>query len=90
VKIVFLPTAWEQYREWAADDPKALKRLNALIEEARRTPFAGTGKPEPLRDNLAGWWSRRIDREHRIVYRVAGKGEDQVLEIMQCRFHYGR
>lgn len=65
-----------------------LARLNALIHDARRSPFRGIGKPEPLRDTLSGWWSRRIDGEHRMVYRIAGKGEDQVAEIMQCRYHY--
>lgn len=88
MNIVFLPTGWAHYRALAAADAKLLKRLNALIEEARRTPFSGTGKPEPLRDELAGWWSRRIDREHRLIYRVRGKGDEQVLEILQCRFHY--
>ena len=90
MKIVFLPVGWEHYLYWAANDPKMLARVNVLLEDARRSPFAGIGKPEPLRDNLSGWWSRRIDSEHRLVYRVAGKGEGQVLEIMQCRFHYGK
>jgi toxin YoeB len=88
VNVVFLPKAWEQYLHWVAHDPKMLARLNALIQDARRSPFRGIGKPEPLRDSLAGWWSRRIDGEHRLVYRIAGKGDDQVLEIMQCRYHY--
>lgn len=90
MNVVFLPKAWEQYLYWAANDPKTLPRLNALIQDSRRSPFRGIGKPEPLRDSLAGWWSRRIDGEHRLVYRVAGKGEDQVLEIAQCRYHYSR
>jgi toxin YoeB len=90
VKIVFLPRAWEQYLSWAADDAKILARLNALVQDARRSPFRGIGKPEPLRDSLAGWWSRRITEQHRLVYRVVGKGEDRVLEILQCRFHYDR
>lgn len=60
------------------------KRLNNLIEECGRTPFSGTGKPEPLKNELQGWWSRRIDHEHRLVYRVRG----DVLEIAQCRYHY--
>jgi toxin YoeB len=88
VKVVFLPTAWTHYLYWAAHDAKVLARVNALLEDARRSPFRGIGKPEPLRDNLAGWWSRRIDGEHRLVYRVAGKGDEQVLEILQCRYHY--
>jgi toxin YoeB len=61
-----------------------LKRINALIKETSRTPFEGTGKPEPLRNELSGWWSRRIDQEHRLVYRVT----DTALEIIQCRLHY--
>ena len=62
--------------------------LNDLIKECQRTPFKGTGKPEPLKGSLAGWWSRRITKEDRLVYRVTGKGNEQQLEIAQCRFHY--
>lgn len=64
-----------------------LERLNALIRECRRTPFKGIGKPEPLKGDLAGWWSRRITLEDRLVYRAAGAGETQALEVLQCRFH---
>jgi toxin YoeB len=82
--------AWADYLHWAESDQAVLARLNALIEAARRTPFQGPGKPEPLRGDLAGWWSRRITGEHRLVYRVAGKaGTDQRIEIVQCRYHYG-
>jgi toxin YoeB len=88
VKIVFADRAWEDYQHWITADPTTLKRLNMLIEECRRSPFKGTGKPEPLRGDLQGWWSRRITHADRLVYRVAGKGEDQRLEIAQCRFHY--
>ena len=87
MKIVFFPSAWEDYLYWATD-PKMLARLNGLLRECPRHPFDGTGKPEPLRGNLKGWWSRRIDREHRLVYRVIGSGEAQALEIAQCRYHY--
>jgi toxin YoeB len=69
-------------------DPKWLLRLNGLIEACRRTPFKGSGKPEPLRGELSGLWSRRINRKDRLVYRVAGKQPDQQLEIVQCRGHY--
>ena len=62
--------------------------VNTLIEECRRHPFRGTGKPEPLGGNLSGWWSRRINREHRLVYRVTGKGVGQALEVALCRYHY--
>jgi toxin YoeB len=88
VKIVFWPTAWEDYLYWQAEDAKILARLNGFLKECARDPFRGTGKPEPLGGNLTGWWSRRIDREHRLVYRVSGKGETRALEIAQCRYHY--
>jgi len=88
VKLVFWPTAWEDYLYWQAEDPKLLARLNDLIKECRRDPFRGTGKPEPLAGNLSGWWSRRINSEHRLVYRVSGKGDSQAPEIAQCRYHY--
>ena len=65
-----------------------LVRLNRLIEECRRHPFTGTGKPEPLRRDMRGWWSRRVTAEHRLVYRVVGKDAEQALEIVQCRYHY--
>lgn len=65
-----------------------LERLNGLIKECRRTPFKGTGKSEPLKGDLKGWWSRRITLEDRLVYRVTGKGTGQQLEIAQCRYHY--
>jgi toxin YoeB len=88
VKIVFGGQAWRDYVAWAADDPKVLARINALIEECRRHPFKGSGKPEPLRGELAGLWSRRINQRDRLVYRVVGKDGHQQLEIAQCREHY--
>jgi toxin YoeB len=88
VKVSFSDDGWDDYQHWINNDRKTLVRLNKLIEECRRTPFKGTGKPEPLRDSLKGWWSRRITGEDRLVYRVEGKGKDQVLEIIQCRQHY--
>jgi toxin YoeB len=84
VKLIFYDDAWEDYLYWQANDPKILARINLLIKEVRRTPFKGIGKPEPLRGRLAGWWSRRIDQEHRLVYRLAEEG----LLIAQCRYHY--
>nr|WP_255700072.1 Txe/YoeB family addiction module toxin [Jiella avicenniae] len=78
------------YQHWVESDRAMLARVNMLIAEARRIPFRGLGKPEPLRGEFSGWWSRRIDREHRLVYRVAGKGEEQTLVIAACRFHYDR
>lgn len=88
MKLVFADNAWEDYLHWQQTDDKVLTRLNELIKECQRTPFKGTGKPEPLKGSLAGWWSRRITKEDRLVYRVAGKGNEQQLEIAQCRFHY--
>ena len=85
---MFDPEGWSEYLSWQREDAKVAARLNALIEECRRTPFTGTGKPEPLRQNLAGWWSRRITGEHRLVYRVRGSGEGQALEVLSCRYHY--
>jgi toxin YoeB len=88
VKVVFSDEGWEDYLHWVENDPKILERLNALIEECRRSPFKGRGKPEPLKQDMKGWWSRRITGEDRLVYRVEGKGRAQALEIIQCRFHY--
>lgn len=88
MRVIFSSRAWSQYLQWQQEDAKTLERLNGLIEECMRHPFRGTGKPEPLGGNLSGWWSRRIDREHRLVYRVTGKGDAQALEVAQCRYHY--
>lgn len=88
MKLIFSDAAWEDYLYWQANDAKQLGRLNQLIKECTRHPFDGTGKPEALKGNLKGWWSRRIDREHRLVYRVSGSGDAQALEIAQCRYHY--
>jgi toxin YoeB len=84
VNVTFTDDAWEDYLHWQSTDPKILARINRLIEECRRTPFKGTGRPEPLRNKLSGYWSRRISEEHRLVYKVA---EDRLL-IAQCRYHY--
>ncbi|MEQ8688226.1 MAG: Txe/YoeB family addiction module toxin [Imperialibacter sp.] len=84
MKIVFLSPGWEDYLHWQQTDKKMLRRINELIKQCQRTPFEGIGKPEPLRSNLAGWWSRRIDHEHRLVY----KAEGDSLYILQCRKHY--
>ena len=84
MKLLFTERAWNEYLHWQAQDEKILERLNTLIREASRTPFLGIGKPEPLRGDLSGWWSRRITQEHRLVYRA----QDGVLQIAQCRYHY--
>jgi len=89
MKLVFAMLAWEDYVYWQRTDTATLQRINELIKDAARHPFQGIGKPEPLRNEMAGWWSRRITREHRLVYRMSGKGEARVMEIAACRFHYG-
>lgn len=89
MRVVFAEDAWEDYLDWSKTDQEILGRINELIENARRTPFKGLGKPEPLKGDLSGWWSRRITGEHRLIYRIYGKrGVDQAVEIAECRFHY--
>lgn len=89
MKLVFSDQAWEDYLWWqSAGDGKGLERANEIIKATRRSPFEGIAKPEPLKGDLSGWWSRRITNEHRIVYRLSGKGESQALEIAQLRYHY--
>ena len=90
MKLVFAPLAWEDYLHWQEGDRAILVRVNATIKDALRSPFEGIGKPEPLRGDFKGWWSRRITGEHRLVYRVTGSGDAQSLEIASARFHYRR
>ena len=87
MKLVFEARGWSDYLHGQATDRKMAARVNRLIEDILRSAFQGIGKPEPLRESLSGLWSRRIDGEHRLVYRVSGKGEEQRLEIAQCRYH---
>ena len=84
MKLIFSEHAWEDYLYWQRTDRTLLKRINKLIQEIQRSPFAGTGKPEPLKHGLSGYWSRRINDEHRIVYKV----ESDSLLIAQLRYHY--
>lgn len=84
MKLVFAEKAWEDYLYWQQTEKKILRRINALIKEIIRAPFAGTGKPEPLKHALSGYWSRRINDEHRIVYKV----QDGSVLIAQLRYHY--
>ena len=84
MKIVFSSQAWDDYLYWQRTDRRVLKRINGLIKDISREPFQGVGKPEPLRHALAGYWSRRIDEEHRLVYKIDG---DAIL-IAQARYHY--
>jgi toxin YoeB len=86
MKLLWSEAAWEDY--WQKADPDTLHRINALLQEIRRNPFKGLGKPEPLRGDLSGWWSRRISADHRIVYRARGVGAEQRVEIVACRYHY--
>ncbi len=86
--LAWEPTGWSEYLYWQQTDAKMLVRINELIKDALRHPFEGIGKPEPLRNQLKGQWSRRITQEHRLVYRVEGEGERQTLTVLQCRFHY--
>ena len=88
MRLIFADVAWEDYLHWQSTDTKTLARINALIRECWRDPFRGTGKPEPLRGNYAGFWSRRISREDRLIYRMTRTGDEQALEIIQCRYHY--
>ena len=76
--------AWEDYLDWQKQDKKTLKKINTLLKEVDRDPFGGIGKPEPLRGELSGWWSRHIDEKNRLVYRI----ENDMLEIMSCKGHY--
>jgi toxin YoeB len=83
-RLAWTSEAWSDYLYWQRQDRKTLKRINALIDAASREPFSGIGKPEPLRENLAGFWSRRIDDSNRLVYAV----DDDFLTIVSCRYHY--
>lgn len=76
--------AWEDYLYWQQTDKKTLKRINMLIKDIKQQPFEGLGDPEPLKHNWTGYWSRRIDREHRLVYKVI----DEAIIVVQCRYHY--
>ena len=84
MNLIFAPQAWEDYTFWQKTDPKMVSRINALLKDMVRNPHTGIGKPEPLRHAFRGWWSRRIDSEHRIVYRAVTGG----IEIAQMRYHY--
>lgn len=82
--VLFENYAWEQYVEWQKLDKDKLRKINNLIKKCQRTPFTGLGKPEPLKGNLHGFWSRRIDDEHRLIYSY----ENNTLTIISCRYHY--
>ncbi|MDB5235548.1 MAG: Txe/YoeB family addiction module toxin [Hymenobacter sp.] len=84
MRVAWDEAAWEHYVQWLELDVKTVRKINALVKECQRTPFTGTGKPEALKGNLRGHWSRRINQEHRLVYRI----EADMLIIVQCRYHY--
>ena len=84
MKLLFSDNAWEDYLFWQKTDKKILRRINTLINETKRNPFEGIGKPEPLKHALSGYWSRRITDEHRLVYKVS----EDALHIVQLRYHY--
>jgi len=86
MRITFSKNAWEDYVSWQKDNKMILKKINELIKDIQRTPFIGQGKPEPLKYDLSGFWSRRIDGEHRLVYKYI----DRELFIYSCRFHYDK
>jgi toxin YoeB len=86
VKILWHPSAWDEYVAWQADDRRTVRRINELIRDIRRGNDGGIGKPELLKGDLSGWSSRRITQEHRLVYRTTSSGD---LEILMCRYHYG-
>ncbi len=86
MKIIFTKNSWEDYISWQSEDNKMLRKINELIKDIQRNPFEGKGKPEPLKYDLAGFWSRRIDREHRLVYQVS---KNEIL-VYSCRFHYDK
>ena len=83
-KLAWTEAAWSDYLYWQTQDKKTLKRINKLIDATLRVPFEGVGKPEPLKENLAGYWSRRIDDTHRLIYAV----DDEHLTVLACRYHY--
>ena len=84
MRYIFTDESWEDYLHWQKTDKQKLKRINELLKDIARTPHTGIGKPEPLKYKYAGFWSRRIDQEHRLIYRVVG--ED--IQIAKCRYHY--
>jgi len=84
MRIIFTKNSWEDYTSWVNEDKKTLQKINILIKDIQRNPFEGKGKPEPLKYDLADFWSRRIDREHRLVYRF----ENNEILIYSCRYHY--
>lgn len=88
MRLIFSDKAWDDYLFWQKNDRDIVDRINQLIKDTMPSPFVGIGKPEPLRREMQGFWSRRINQEHRIVYRVTGSGGSLSLELASCRFRY--
>jgi toxin YoeB len=86
MRIIFTKHSWEDYTSWLHEDKKVLKKINDLIKDIQRHPYEGKGKPEPLKYDLAGYWSRRIDREHRLVYQA----DENEVRVYSCRYHYDK
>lgn len=84
MKFVFVEESWEDYLYWQKTDKKMLQKINALLKDISRTPFSGIGKPEALKHKYRGFWSRRIDQEHRLIYKI----DEDEIQILKCRFHY--
>ncbi|HKK60927.1 MAG TPA: Txe/YoeB family addiction module toxin [Bacteroidales bacterium] len=84
MRLIFVDESWEDYLYWQKNDKKLVKRINSLIKDISRSPFSGIGKPEPLKHKYKGYWSRRINDEHRLIYRV----QNDEVWIVKCRFHY--
>ena len=84
MRVTFTDNAWQDYLWWQTQDKKTLKRINSLIEDAKRNGYGGIGKPEPLKGELSGFWSRRINEQDRLVYRI----RDDAIEVIECRYHY--
>jgi toxin YoeB len=91
MNIVFTEEAWEDFEYWMDNDAEAERKIRELLKDIKRTPFHGLGKPEPLKHNLKGFWSRRITGEHRLVYQISGtKGKDQQCAVIQSQFNYNK
>ena len=89
MKIIFTENAWDDLTYWIDNDLSQIRKIDEIIKSIKTTPFKGIGKPEPLKHQMKGYWSRRINHEHRIVYEITGKKKvNQVCTILQCRFHY--
>ena len=89
MEILFTPRGWADYQHWLRHHPPTLRKIHQLLESIRKDPYGGIGKPEPLKHRLQGMWSRRIDTEHRLVYRLIPEGDRVIrMEIVACRYHY--